>query len=63
MVNGEEAMAVELVVVNRRAVDATWLGDWRDQCCSGLDTSTDLQHNLDDKWMAQLSFGIAIYLN
>lgn len=27
METGDEAMAVELVVVNRRAVDATLLGD------------------------------------
>lgn len=31
MVDCERVMVVEFVLVNKRAVDATWLGDWRDQ--------------------------------
>lgn len=50
MENGEEAMAAELVVVNRRAVDATWLGDWRDQRCSGPGTSIDSNNSDYEAW-------------
>lgn len=55
MVDCEEVMVVESVLVNRGAVDATWLRDWRDQRCSGPGTSIDFIHILTTKWMALLN--------